>query len=260
MLNVLPKEIIDELTIFLKNELSKQIVGTKISYKASGHELETLTKPIAIDYFTNNKNCKLIYKKIQEDKNTFPDLIVKLKLSKYDLDCFFEVKAADSHKGPGNDLGTLNSLWVEHIIKDIKIDNIKNLFMIFVKYTHENGIITRIDDVYIAHYFKFIGISKVKDNINIFKYREKDGNLRPILWSNMKNIKDTHLTKDELYDFIVKYFLTNIYRSHALVKKHKSIIKKFSDIKLLSEMFMIDKLGIDKTKISHEIQSKMGSL
>jgi hypothetical protein len=92
------------------------------------------------------------------------------------------------------------------------------------------------------------------------KYRKKDGNLRPKSWADIDRIKYPYLTKKELKSFIVKYYLTIIFRSLSIIKEHQKILKKFQNFKNTLKDFEIEKLDLDENDLSKDIEKGLKQL
>jgi hypothetical protein len=163
------EKILNELCKYLENFLAQNIKQRQLRYQISG-EIEILTREGIINFFKKEKIWQLLDYYIPKGKNEFPDLRIKIKLENISELLFFESKAADSLKDPENDLGTLRNFWKTHVLKDVGLENLDNLFMIFVKYSKTDGRIAQIDKVYIAHYFKFIGSRRTISFLSIYYY------------------------------------------------------------------------------------------
>ena len=252
----LPTKILEILEKYTRKQILEEIKKERVSYHISGKKIENIATKKVLDFFKENKEIQLIDSHIAETKTEWPDLTVKIDWSGGERKTFFEIKAADSSGNPENDLGTLKSLWKEHILLHSGLENLDHLFMLFVRYSKENGQITNIDKVYIAHYFKFIGARKT-NSIEILKYRKKDGNLRPKTWEGMENIKLKYLTKEELKSFLEKYYLTTIFRSIDIIREHHRIVNTFSNPKaVLTKEFSAHKIGLDIEKMCTKIKPK----
>jgi hypothetical protein len=252
------EDILKELRNYMENNLNKKIQEKKIRYEISG-QIEVFAIDVIIEFFKKEEFWKYKDHELHKNKNKFPDLVIEIELDDHKVKLFFELKAADSSKDPANDLGTLRNFWKKHILTDVGIDNLYNLFMIIVKYSTEKKTITKIDKVYISHYFKFIGSRKI-NSIEILKYRKKDGNLRPKSWKEIDNITDLSLTKKELEEFFTRYYLTVVFRSNDIIKEHKKIVEEPLDSINLKEKFLPDKLGIDPEKVVSKIKSNLEKL
>ncbi|MEM7814774.1 MAG: hypothetical protein QXF55_00315 [Candidatus Aenigmatarchaeota archaeon] len=257
---VVPSNVLVELRKHILKQISERIKSRQIHYQSAGKLIEKEVTDEIVKFFEGNKNISLKTFNIPTGKNAFPDITVKFGYRKNIYKIFLEIKSAVSSQDPQNDLGTLRSIWEQHILKDIEIENLPNLFMMFVKYSKtEGGIVNKIDDVYLYHYFKFIGTKNPNPQIEILSYRKKDGNLRPKKWSEINKIRSPFLSNIELRTFIVRFFSTIAFRSLDIVKEHSEILKRFYNIDYLSE-FKIAKTGIKVSEINEEIRHNLNNI
>lgn len=256
----LPQGTLVNLKKYTKDQINTDVRSKGISYHTSGKAFEGMVIKTVLDFLKNNEEIRLVDFHEAKTKTEWPDLWVVTEWKKATEKLFIEIKAGDSSANPENDLGTLRSLWKEHILKDLGLSNLERLFMLFVKYSKESGKITKIDEVYIGHYFHFIGNRKV-GSLDILKYRKKDGNLRPVSWEEMKRIRVEGIKKEELTSFLKKYYLATIYRSMSIVKEHEKIIGSCKNIEsFFKEEIGIEKLDIDLERLCLDLQPKTTKL
>lgn len=93
-----------------------------------------------------------------------------------------------------------------------------NIYYIFVIYNF-NDQVKKVLNVEVAPFYQFIGLNKRK----VLKYREKDGNLRPKDFGTEPPIK----TLKQFEELLSK---TIVYRSKRIIKRHRLIIKKATEI------------------------------
>ena len=110
-------------------------------------------------------------------------------------------------------MGTLNE-WARKIEK-FGGDNIYYIFVIY----NFNEKTREVLSVQVAPFYQFIGLNSDK----LLKYREKDGNLRPKNFGVESPIKTFKQFKELLGKTIV-------YRSKRIIKKHRLILKKATEI------------------------------
>ncbi len=221
-MNIKPKRAI----IYLKSSegkilsyLNKVVASKDFSYRTFGtaieeHLTDAIVKVLAEGGFIKNKKDYFV----SPHKNYFPDFELKTKPS-----LAIEFKTGNLYqfrknkwvvvKNSENDMGTLNE-WLG------KIDKFggENIYYIFVTYSFNSTKDKKVISVEIAPFYYFLGINKGK----VLKYREKDGNLRPKNFGIIPPVKNL----EQFKDLLVK---TIIYRSKRIIKKHKSIILKFSN-------------------------------
>ncbi len=183
---------IDELKSYLNN--SKSV--NDIDYKVFGTSIEQ-----EIGNFFKDKKYSLL---VAKDKNEFPDF-------RYKYDTAIEIKSSIYGENPANDMGTLNS-W-----KD-KMNKFDNIFVIFIFYEKEKKN-NRIAEIFYDKVWNFIGINRD----GFLSYREKDGNLRPKKFSDMK---DNVCYVEDKNDFIKKIDETIVYRSKRIINKHLKLIER----------------------------------
>ena len=246
------KELIEILSQYLKNDVGSKLSDKMIGYRSSGVLIEKLVTDSLESYF--KKNYTSVFD-TAKDKNDFPDCKVKIKERNREEKLFFEIKSAISTKRPANDLGTLGSFWKEHIVKKVGLDKVKNLFLIFLRYsTNKDGIVKNIDNVYIAHYFKFIGVTKK----SFLSYREKDGNMRPKNWTDISKLGEPLLNNEALENFLVSYYTTVLYRSSRILRKHKKIIDLYKTQKNIDNMYK-EVIGINLDNVKNRINKEISS-
>lgn len=192
---------------YIFSNLQKKVTDQDLnSYEIFGKEVE---EPISdlVEEFLKEKGIK--YQAVRAtSKNEFPDLKLIIGGVEYAL----EHKAGEASVGPNNDMGTLNAY-------PSKIESFEDrIFCTFVKYskaTSGNGIV--INDVFFDKIYKFIGIFASSGRSDILKYRKKDGNLRPKVWTDFNNNK---VYTNNLNEFKVNIDNTISYRASQLVLQH----------------------------------------
>lgn len=192
---------------YILSNLQKKVTDQDLnSYEIFGKEVE---EPISdlVEEFLKEKGIE--YKAVRaKSKNEFPDLKLIIDGVEYAL----EHKAGEASVGPNNDMGTLNAY-------PSKIKSFEDrIFCTFVKYskaTSGNGIV--INDVFFDKIYKFIGIFASSGRSDILKYRKKDGNLRPKVWTDFNNNK---VYTNNLNEFKVNIDNTISYRASQLVLQH----------------------------------------
>jgi hypothetical protein len=246
------KNLIRDMSSYLKNDINSQIKEEKIGYRSSGVLIENLATDALRRYFKENYSAVF---SVAKDKNDFPDCRVKIKEGDNEENLFFEIKSAISTKNPANDLGTLGSFWKDHLVKKVGLDNIKNLFLAFLQYsTDKSGVAKNIEQVYIAHYFKFIGTTKD----SFLSYHEKDGNMRPKSWDDINKLKVPLLNNEELENFLVQYYTTVLYRSSRIIKKHKNIVQTFRKQENIVKMYK-GVIGVNFDRIKKRINKELST-
>ena len=190
---------------YISENLQSEVTNAGLNnYEIFGKEIES---PISnlIELYLNNKNIHFRSNRAK-NKNEFPDLEIIINDIKY----AFEHKAGESGAGPNNDMGTLN-FYPDKIEK--YGDNIYCVFINYSKANENNGIVTNF--VYFDKIYKFIGKTAAIEGV--LKYRLKDGNLRPKVWSDFSNNTVYFNTLDEFNNAIQK---TLQYRAEKLVMQH----------------------------------------
>ncbi len=194
----------------------KRIVRNKdFNYRTFGtaieeHLTDVIVKILSEGGFIKNNSDYLV----SPNKNYFPDFELKTKpplaiefksgnRSQYRGGKWVKVKNSE------NDMGTLNE-WPKKIEKF----GGDHIYYIFVIYNFDNTT-KEVLNVKVAPFYQFIGLSKGK----VFKYREKDGNLRPKNFDIAPQIK----TFKQFMELLNK---TIVYRSRRIIKRHRLIIKK----------------------------------
>lgn len=188
----------NEIEDYVLKYLQKAVVDNEYNYSTFGKIAEPLMARGVKDFFMKKHGFLETDFFEAPDKNAFPDL-------KFNT-IAIEFKCAKIDKGPGNDMGTLNS-WPEKI--RLYGDNI---FYLFVAYDEVKGTV-EIKKVFFDKFYKFIG----KNSDNLLKYREKDGNLRPKSW---RDFFSNQIYFNSLKDFGDAFEETESYRSARIVKKH----------------------------------------
>lgn len=192
---------------YLKNNLPQRIKEDAYhSYEIFGKEVENAISDVIEDYLKHNNINYIIHK--AKNKNDFPDLLLTIN----DITYALEYKAGKSDAGPNNDMGTIN-------MYHDKINTFgDNIYCVFLKYSIERNIIF-IDDIYFDKIYRFIGHTKVDKTL--LKYRKKDGNLRPKVWSDFSNHIIYFNTLEEFKNAIEN---TNQYRSEQIVYQYLDIL------------------------------------
>lgn len=192
---------------YILSNLQKKVTDQDLnSYEIFGKEVEESISDL-VEEFLKEKGIE--YKAVRaKSKNEFPDLKLIIDGVEYAL----EHKAGEASVGPNNDMGTLNAY-------PSKIKSFEDrIFCTFVKYskaTSGNGIV--INDVFFDKIYKFIGIFASSGRSDILKYRKKDGNLRPKVWTDFNNNK---VYTNNLNEFKVNIDNTISYRASQLVLQH----------------------------------------
>lgn len=189
---------------FIEERLQSKVEAAGLNkYEIFGKEVEDPISDLIEDYLNDNE---IPYKsKRAENKNDFPDLELIIDGVKY----AFEHKAGEASNN-ANDLGTLNA-YPDKIKK--YGDNIYCVYIKYSKATENNGIV--INDIYFDKIYRFIGKTAAKDGI--LKYRKKDGNLRPKVWSDFASNTVYFNTLAEFQKAIQN---TIEYRAEKLVLQH----------------------------------------
>lgn len=213
----------DGLRNYIFENLQQKVIEQGLNdYEVFGKEVE---KPVSdlVEEFLKSKNIEYKVKRAK-NKNEFPDLKLTIDGIEYAL----EHKAGESSQGPNNDMGTLNAY-------PSKIDKFEDrIFCTFVKYSKAqkgNGII--VDDVYFDKIYKFIGEFSSSKRNDILKYRKKDGNLRPKVWTDFNNEK---VYTSNIEDFKYKIDKTVQYRAEQLVLQHISDLNDESKARVYEEL------------------------
>lgn len=226
-----------DLSEFILNNLQAKVIEQGLNnYQTFGKNVEDPVSDLIEEYFKKNNYNYTATR--APDKNTFPDLKITLNNQSY----AFEHKAGASDKPPANDLGTLLSL--PEKLKDYK-DNIYYTFVKYSKATQDNGII--IEAVYFDKIYKFIG--KRDEDLQLLKYREKDGNLRPKSWNDFSNGTSYFNSFDE---FKIAIQRTNTYRSERIISKHLDNL----DLAGLEQIQLILTSKINNYKIESNIDTQ----
>lgn len=208
---------------YISSNLQKKVTDQDLnSYEIFGKEVE---EPISdlVEEFLKEKGIE--YKAVRaKSKNEFPDL----KLIIGEVEYALEHKAGEASVGPNNDMGTLNAY-------PSKIKSFEDrIFCTFVKYskaTSGNGIV--INDVFFDKIYKFIGIFASSGRSDILKYRKKDGNLRPKVWTDFNNNK---VYTNNLNEFKVNIDNTRSYRASQLVLQHIEDLTVEDEKKIYNEL------------------------
>lgn len=191
-------------------------------YAIFGKEVEEPVSDL-IEEFLNSEEIEYSATRAKS-KNEFPDLKLTIDGSEYAL----EHKAGEASTGPDNDLGTLNAY-------PKKIDQFGDrIFCTFVKYskaTEGNGIV--VNDVYFDKIYKFVGSFPSSERTDILKYRKKDGNLRPKVWSDFEN---GQVYTETLDDFEHNISETVPYRAEQLVLQHMEDLTDESKTRVYEEL------------------------
>jgi len=196
--------LFEDLKDFINQRLQSKVEAAGLNkYEIFGKEVEDPISDLIEDYLNDN-NIPYTAKRAKK-KNDFPDLELTIKGTKY----AFEHKAGEADNN-ANDLGTLNA-YPDKIEK--YGDNIYCVYIKYSKATKNNGIF--INDVYFDKIYRFIGKTAAKEGI--LKYRKKDGNLRPKVWSDFANNTVYFNTLAEFKSAIKK---TVEYRAEKLVLQH----------------------------------------
>ncbi len=190
-----------EIETFVKNYLSGAVKNNSYDYTTFGKVVEDLIADSLDSFFSTKYGIGKDQCKRAKNKNDFPDYLL---LEKYAID----FKSAIDSQEPENDLGTINS-WPDKINKF----GGNNIYFLFVKYSIHNDNTVTICEVYFDNFYKFIGKSK----LNLLKYREKDGNLRPKTWKCFsENINEWNT----LEEFNSAFERTKSTRARRLVEKY----------------------------------------
>ena len=113
------KNLIKDVSSYLKKDIDSKLAAKEIGYRSSGVLIETLATDALKRYFGKKYNSVF---NTAKDKNDFPDCKVEIKEGNREEKLFFEIKSAISTKNPANDLGTLGSLWKDHVVKKVGLD------------------------------------------------------------------------------------------------------------------------------------------
>lgn len=202
----------------LKKRLTKVMSNGTFSYTFAGHILEKEIQDHLTGLFPNGR-CS-------NNKNSFPDFSVGNRA--------IEIKCGNTRQRsknatwtnvscPENDMGTIRS-WKS------KISQWGCPIYIFVVYTIDDKCRT-IDDIIIGPFYQFLGIVS-KDNT--LKYREKDGNLRPCKFADMKSsaIKDLETFEKLLEE-------TDLKRNRSIISKKFICLEHEQRTKILEELTLI---------------------
>ncbi len=194
----------------------KKVVGRKdFSYRTFGTAIEEHLTIVIVKVLMEGGFIKSNTDyAISPNKNYFPDFELKTKpplaiefksgnKSQYRKGRWVTVKNSE------NDMGTLNE-WP----RKIKKFGGDNIYYVFVLYNF-NDRVKEVLNVEVAHFYQFIGLNSG----SFFKYREKDGNLRPKNFGIEPPIK----TLKQFDELLSK---TIVYRSKRIIKRHRLIIKK----------------------------------
>lgn len=220
MKNDTPKNAV-KILLSSRDEILKYLSGFiqsgRFDYRTFGTDIENRISAIIINIFKEAgfiKNTKDYV--LAPHKNYFPDFELKTRPP-----LAIEFKSGNRRQklkgqwvsvtNSENDMGTLNE-WP----KKIKKFGGENIFYIFVIY-NLNNTVSEISDVQIAPFYRFIGLNKE----GLFKYREKDGNLRPKDFDASPPIK----TFEQFRKLFKK---TIVYRSKRIIQKHRLIIRRVS--------------------------------
>lgn len=206
----------DGLLDYLKENLPQKIIdGGYSSYEIFGKEAEIPISDTIEEYLETQEISYSAHR--SENKNEFPDLELTIGDQKYALEHkagASDIKGSKKNK-PANDMGTLNA-YPEKITKYGD-----NIFCTFVKYSVQSDDTIKIEDIYFDKIYKFIGLGK--GFTNQLQYREKDGNLRPKSWADMRAAKSYVSSLDEFRDSLDA---TSKYRSERIAKKHLKNLEK----------------------------------
>ena len=198
----------------------KKIVGNKdFSYRTFGTAIEEHLTDVIVKILTEGGFIKGGSDfSVSPNKNYFPDFELKTtpplaiefksgNKSQYRNGKWVMVKNSE------NDMGTLNE-WPRKIEK-FGGDNIYYIFVIY----NFNDTTKEVLSVQVAPFHQFIGLNSGK----FLKYREKDGNLRPKNFGIEPPIK----TLKQFEELLNK---TIVYRSKRIIKRHRLIIKRATEI------------------------------
>jgi len=198
----------------------KKIVSSKdFSYRTFGTAIEEHLTDVIVKVLTESGFIKSSDDySVSPNKNYFPDFELKTtpplaiefksgNKSQYRNGKWVTVKNSE------NDMGTLNE-WPKKIGK-FGGDNIYYIFVIY----DFNDATKEVLSVQVAPFYQFIGLNSGK----FLKYREKDGNLRPKNFGIEPPIK----TLEQFEELFNK---TIVYRSKRIIKRHRLIIKRATEI------------------------------
>ena len=198
----------------------KKIVSSKdFSYRTFGTAIEEHLIDVIVKVLTESGFIKSSDDySVSPNKNYFPDFELKTtpplaiefksgNKSQYRNGKWVTVKNSE------NDMGTLNE-WPKKIGK-FGGDNIYYIFVIY----NFNDTTKEVLSVQVAPFYQFIGLNSGK----FLKYREKDGNLRPKNFGIEPPIKTLEQFEELLNQTIV-------YRSKRIIKRHRLIIKRATEI------------------------------
>lgn len=203
---------------FLKDRLSLKITNYN-SYETFGKDVEPEISDI-IEEYLNMQDLEFEIHRAK-NKNYFPDLEVVIDNVSYAIEYKAGIfdKNGEKTLEPANDLGTLGSFSK----KLMKFND--QIYCIFIKYSIDNNKNISINEIYTDKIYKFMGKKDV-NSTTLVKYREKDGNLRPKNWNDFDN---SVIYFNNIEEFRIALYKTNLYRSAALVSKHLDTLT-FSDL------------------------------